>query len=108
MDFLRFNLKLWASVVFTAGALAYCSAQTQPSDGSVIFSKPADNGLGGPASSLELPDEASSQPFRGLNAGPSEHFPLPQVDGNAALQKALEDRKNWTLMTPEEIMGVQT
>jgi hypothetical protein len=107
MDFLRFNLKLWASVVFTAGAFTYCSAQTQPSDGSVIFSKPADNGAG-PASSLELPDEASGQPFRGLNAGPSEQFPLPQVDANAALQKELEDRKNWTLMTPEEIMGVQT
>jgi hypothetical protein len=107
MDFLRFNLKLWASVVFTAGALAHCSAQTQPSDGSVIFSKPVDNGAG-PASSLELPDATSGQPFRGLNAGPSEHFPLPQVDANTALQKELEDRKNWTLMTPEEIMGVQT
>jgi hypothetical protein len=107
MDFLRFNLKLWASVVFTAGALAHCSAQTQPSDGSVIFSKPADNGPAEPASSLELPDETSSQPFRSL-AGPSQRFPLPQADANAALQKELEDRKNWTLMTPEEIMGVQT
>lgn len=107
MDFLRFNPKLWASVVFTAGALAHGSAQTQPSDGSIIFSKPADNGAGS-TSSLELPDETSGQPFRGLNTGPSQQFPLPQVDANTALQKELEDRKNWTLMTPEEIMGVQT
>ncbi len=33
---------------------------------------------------------------------------MPPPDVNSAWQKGANDRKNWTLMTPEEIMGVQT
>jgi len=110
MDFHRFNLKLCASVAFAAGAVA-CCAQTAP-DQSAILSKPTDEGMAGPASSLQLPLDSTLNPslrsLPGFNDGSGMTFPIPPPDANAAWQKELNNRRNWTLMTPEEIMGVQT
>jgi hypothetical protein len=107
MDFHRFNLKLCASVAFAAGVAA-CCAQT-PTDQSAILSKPADDGTAGPASSLQLPQDSSLNPsLPGFNNSPNLNFPIPPPDANAVWQKELNNRRNWTLMTPEEIMGVQT
>jgi hypothetical protein len=105
MDFHRFNLKLWTAVVFAAGALA-CSAQTQPSDDSLL-SRPADDGSASYSDSLQLPQDKSAG-IPGFNHGPNLPLPPPSVDPNAAWQKEINNRKNWTLMTPEEIMGIQT
>jgi hypothetical protein len=107
MDFHRVNLAWCASVAFVAGALA-CSAQT-PSAQSSILSKPADDGIANHANGLQLPEEsAPASSFSGFGGGRDPSFPMPTPDANAASEKELNDRKNWTLMTPEEIMGLQT
>ena len=96
------NLKWCFSVAFVAAAMA-CSAQSQP-DGSSILSQPVDEGVPSSASTLELPANASSSPSL---FGSARTSPLPPPN-SAAWQKELNDRKNWTLMTPEEIMGIQS
>jgi hypothetical protein len=103
MDFHRFNLRLWISVVFTAGALS-AAAQSQSDGDSTIFSKPADDGMTSPATSPEMPDSLVPQGSApAFNPG-SVGLPPPTTDW----QKPSNDHKEWTLMTPEEIMGVQT
>jgi hypothetical protein len=105
MDFHRFNLKWWTTVVFAAGALT-CSAQTQPPDDSLL-SRPADDGTASSSDSLQLPQDTSAA-VPGFNHGSNLPLPPPSADANAAWQKEINNRKNWTLMTPEEIMGIQT
>ena len=102
MDLHQLNLKWCFSVAFVAATMA-CSAQSQP-DGSSILSQPVDDGVPSAASTLELPSNASSSPSF-FGSGKSSPLPPPNT---SAWQKALNDRKNWTLMTPEEIMGVQS
>ena len=83
-----------------------CSAQSQ-SDQAIILSKPADDGQSSPASDSQLsPDSGYGQSL--FISHSSADFSMPPPDVNTAWQKELNNRKNWTLMTPEEIMGVQT
>ena len=103
MDFHRIHLKVWVAVVLAAGILAY-SAQAQSSDDSLL-SKPADDSTPDSSDSLQLPEDGTA--VKGLGSGSNLPLPPPR-NPNAAWQKTLNDRKNWTLMTPEEIMGVQT
>jgi hypothetical protein len=94
------------------------SAAAQTSDRSIIFSTPATDGAQAatpslaPQNSLEpaLP-ESLQAPDPALQYQAPSDFPdapppvmiTPQA---RRMQKLLEDRKNWTLMTPAEILGV--
>jgi hypothetical protein len=46
--------------------------------------------------------------MRSLNSLAPLPLPSPTPDFNPALQKQIDQRAKWTLMTPEEIMGIQT
>lgn len=117
MDFPPLKLNLWLCAVLAAGAALPALAQE-----SIIFSKPAD----------DVADKANSfmsqQPRKGpsgLNAPgslfgggkpradydllPGAQPPAPVSPEQAkAWQKFLDGKKNWTLMTPEEILGLPT
>lgn len=95
-----------AAMVFAAGT-TFCPAQTAPGANAPVFSKPADGGMPGPDSSEPLPiGNSSENDLHALN--PGEQLPPPSPDLSPDLQQKLKERANWTLQTPEEIMGLQT
>ena len=114
------NSKLWLSVVLMAGvAVSDVDAQQK-----IIFSKPADDNIADKANSFMPPSSQRSGGAGSFNA------PTPFFNGSTAesydnlpgspttstispaeamrWKKALDARKNWTLLTPEEILGVPT
>ena len=112
------NLKLCLSVAFMAVAAGFDAGAQQ----SIIFSKPA-NDVAEKANSFMPP--ASQHPGEaGAYNAPSSIFgkpsagsydilpgsPRPAVSAEDALRwrKALDAKKYWTLLTPEEILGVPT
>jgi hypothetical protein len=112
MDFRPVNFKL--SLIAGVLLAAVVSAVAQSSDRSIIFSRPADHSA--------TPEAADSRPIPGgpnpanqvslfnppdTSPGPLPTPPLP-TDEQRQLQKDLQDRKDWTLLTPEEILGVVT
>jgi len=124
MNFRRANFKM----PLLAGALSavFLSAAAQngasPSGKAIIFSAPAGENAATNMSSLapqlsDRPDFANElrAPVSVFDAqGPS--LPLPAPSGPPALsrteaqqlQKILDQRENWALMTPAEILGVDT
>jgi len=88
----------------------------------IHFSKPADQSTPETTSSVEHPENhVAPSAFNAPkslfgNFGSSDTSVMsrgapPPVFFNpnaAAWQKALQDRKNWTLMTPEEVLGIPT
>jgi hypothetical protein len=120
MDLRPSNLTLWLCTVLAAGAVLPTLAQ--PSQQSIIFSKPAE----------DVADKANSfmsqQPHKGpsgLNAPgglfgvgksrtdydllPGAQPPMPiSPEQTKAWQNFLDGKKNWTLLTPEEILGIPT
>src|SRR5450432_2914963 len=118
MDFHPPNLK-WLLLVMAMGAMAM-PAGAQQSGQSIIFSSPRIEEAQ-PATPSLAPD--NSQPgilpgtlqapvmFFNLNP-PNDRLSLPTAPGlspqQQRMQKLLADRKNWTLMTPEEILGGTT
>jgi hypothetical protein len=115
-------------MLLLAGALAaaFLSATAQdgapPSSKAIIFSAPADDN--GASNALSLLPQRSEQPdfARELRA-PSSIFdvqppslPSPVLSRIPTLSRAeaqrlrrvLDERENWALMTPEEILGVDT
>ena len=104
-----FNLRRWAVVVALAAGNVFCSAQPAPSAGSVLFSKPSDGVINAPESNDNVPvDHSSDRALRGFNSTAPSSLPSATPDFNPALQKQKDQRAKWTLMTPEEIMGIQT
>ncbi len=109
MVFYRLNLKWLAATLFAAGALVV-SARAQGAGDTIIFSKPADDGIESPVTSsypsansaVETHEFAPSF----FNSGSSSPLPLPPVNPN--WNRAANNRGSWALMTPEQIMGVQT
>jgi len=86
----------------------------------VQFTKPVDSGASGPANSF-MPGRnaatAYSAPLPAFGSAPaSANFDIlpgavrPNLSSAQAAQwqKILEDRKNWTLMTPEQILEIPT
>jgi hypothetical protein len=106
MNFLPARL----AVVFAAAA----AAVTAPAQQTIIFSRPADVPAEKaksyvPAISHRAGDFNAPR-FSFNNAMPDLPAPRPQVNNynNAAVQDALNRRKNWTLLTPEQLLGIQT
>ena len=105
-------------LVVAMGAMAL-SAAAQPSGQSIIFSSPQNDDAQSATPSLApqnsqmpvLPGtlQAPVSPFDG---GAPNDLPVPPPQANFSEQqrmgKLLEERKNWTLMTPAEIFGVTT
>jgi hypothetical protein len=108
MDFIPSSLSLRAAGALAAVATALAfSASAQQSGEPIIFSKPADDGLGaGPQVSPDSMPQAFDNSTPDFSSSPDMPMPMPQL--NSAWQKTLNDRRNWMLMTPEEIMGVET
>jgi hypothetical protein len=119
MDFCPSKLKLpliiAATVVAVLSAVAEDSAP-QPGQ-SILFSTPQNNDSS--ASALPGPDNSTQPNVRDVPAPPQVIFnfsgpetppPPRQKPASAAdrlrLQKARDDRDNWMLMTPGEILGV--
>ena len=101
-----FNLKSWAAAALAAGNVL-CSAQPAPGD--TLFSKPSDGGIASPESNDQVPvDHSADRPAHIF--GPKAPLPLPSPtpDLTPASQMELNKRAKWTLMTPEEIMGIKT
>jgi len=102
-------------IVMLAAATAAVSAPAQQQQQqTIVFSKPADM----PAEKAKsyLPTisyrvgDFNAPHLLFNNALPAPPAPRPQLNNynNAAALDALNRRKNWTLLTPEEILGIQT
>jgi hypothetical protein len=118
---MAFNLSkpVVALLVIAMGAMVLSTA-AQQSGQSIIFSAPPSDdaqsvtpSLTPPSSQpLTLPStmQAPVSPF-GYSM-PNNRLILPPPQANAAeqqrMKQLLDDRKNWTLMTPEEIFGATT
>lgn len=102
-----------------AGLLALCSAAiSSPAQQTIVFSKPADvsadkaNSFIGPASGATAAGDHNA-PKSLFNVEPplSAPIPMPQPPNlleDKAARDAANKRKNWNLLTAEEIMGVKT
>jgi hypothetical protein len=100
-------------IVMLAVAAAVVAAPAQQQQ-TIVFSKPADV----PAEKAKsyLPtityhvSDFNAPHLLFNNAMPDPPAPRPQVNNynNAEAQDALNRRRNWTLLTPEAILGIQT
>jgi hypothetical protein len=122
---MRFNFAiLTRSLLIVGVALAY-SAQAQPSERrpgeAIIFSSPDDDGVSSNMPSLAakppvLLEMANAIQSPAVKFGDSsEAAPLPESQPPAIspaqvqqMQRLLDERKNWALLTPEEILGLPT
>jgi hypothetical protein len=103
------HFDLWvAAAMFAAGA-TLCPAQTPPAANPPAFSQPADSETAAPESHGNLPADDSSQPSaQFFSLSPPASLGSPTPDFNPAWQKQQQARAEWSLQTPEEIMGLQT
>jgi hypothetical protein len=122
MNFRVANLKLRLFVGALSAADLSAVAQNdaaQPGQ-AIIFSAPQNGGVPATTPSTS-PDNSAEQNPQNMSAAPPVIFnfnspedappPGPQMVSPAEqlrLQKLQEDRNNWMLMTPEEILGVTT
>lgn len=116
MDFRPINwLPLLAGVLMAATFSV--AGQGVPSSGQpILYSTPAGDAALGPAFSGAAADQSSfadelSAPAPVFSQRPSMALPAPfspPSQNDLRFNKLLQDRKNWALMTPEEIMGVTT
>jgi hypothetical protein len=98
--------------MLTVAALLSLPARL-PAQDTIIFTKPADL----PASKANAFMSDKSRNAGNYNAPKSafteipRDYPLPKPmprPDSPALKEELEKRKNWTLLTPEQILGIQT
>ena len=124
MGFSFANLKRWLPITGVTLAVA-CSAGAQPAGRgpgeAILFSSPDDGGASSNMPSLaakppELLDLANAVQSPVLKFGAaSESGPPPELQPPPIspaeiqrMQRLLDERKNWALMTPEEILGMPT
>ena len=115
MDFRPSKASAWLCILVAALAIRPASGQQ-----STDFTRPSDASSDSP---LSAPDNSELEGIQAPSAssfgrhGPATAFDiLPGSPAPAAVspdqakqwQKLLDDKKNWTMMTPEEIMGVPT
>ena len=119
MLFFPTSLKPWLSVVFAAGVMVSDAGAQQK----IIFSKP-EGDVAEKANSFMPPSSqrsggagsfnAPTPFFRGTSAESYDVLPGAPTANTVSPEearrwkKALDARKNWTLLTPEEILGVPT
>jgi hypothetical protein len=124
MGFSLANLTRWLLIAGAALAVA-ASAGAQPAGRrpgqAILFSSADDDGVSSNMTSLAakppvLPDfvNAGQSPAANFGAG-SRSGPLPEPQSPAfspdqarQMQRLLDERKNWALLTPEEILGLPT
>ncbi|HEY1719546.1 MAG TPA: hypothetical protein VGH42_14795 [Verrucomicrobiae bacterium] len=110
------NLKCFLLLV---GAMAAVSSAQAQAGQSISFSSPANSDGSSDASSLsakttdlpDLPNELRAPPSfnsEDIPATPQSFAPAASPAQGERLKKLLDDRSNWALMTPEEILGVDT
>lgn len=117
---LRFpEFKRWLPAIICTAAMASVShAQSMKRGQPILFSAPDNQSVSNATPSLapKAPDLSALEnmikaPPPGFNfSPPSEPLPVQVITPAQAeqLRQALERTKNWTLMTPAEIMGVET
>ena len=100
-------------LVVLLAAVAAASASAQPQ--TIVFSKTADVTPDGPKPSLLPVISYHASDFNAPHswfgdATPNLPAPRPQLNNayDASVNDALDRRKNWTLLTPAQILGVQT
>lgn len=109
MNNCRFKFLLAAVLIGGAAGLRLPAQQT------IVFSKPSDlpaNNANNFMPSVERRAGDYNAPHSLFNNF-TPTIPLPKPlfrnnNNNAAVQEALDKRKNWTLLTPEQILGIQT
>ena len=97
-------------LVVMAATLAFSA----PAQQTIIFSKPSD--LSADKANSFLPGathragdyNAPRQLFNDFTPDLPMPQPLRPANNDASVQDALNRRKNWTLLTPEQILGIQT
>ncbi len=81
-----------------------------PSSQASPFAAPSDEGLGQPAANpfSDNPNFSDEVQAPGSLFGRQPGPPLPPPQISPDMNRVLQNRKNWALMTPEEILGVTT
>jgi hypothetical protein len=115
---LAFSVKmhrLLQKVLLVAGLFG-TAAVSSPAQQTIVFSKPADMSADKANSFMVAPERAGNA--KDFNAPRSlfkdytpDNLGAPPVilnNQDPSVKEALEKRKNWTLLTPEQILGVQT
>jgi hypothetical protein len=116
---LAFNVKMrrlfqksWLAAGLLVAATVSASAQQ-----TIVFSKPSDVSADKANSFIATPQRsANSKDFNAPHSVFKDYTPdnlgapAPVIMNNQdpSVKEALEKRKNWTLLTPEQILGVQT
>jgi len=96
-----------------AGWLLGAAALVASADQTIIFSKPSDLPAN-KASTITPAVEHRAGDYRAPHSlfnNFAGDFPLPAPVlqyNNASIKEALDKQKNWTLLTPEQILGIQT
>src|SRR5258708_3808044 len=97
-------------LMLAATALALAA----PAQETIIFTKPADLSANKanaflPANQHQVGDyNAPRQLFNDYTPDLPMPKPLRLNNNNVSVKEALDRRKNWTLLTPEQILGIQT
>lgn len=107
--------RLFQKVLLVAGLLG-AAAASSPAQQTIVFSKPSDVSADKANSFMVTPERTGNA--KDFNAPRSlfkdytpDNLSGPAViynNQNPSVKEALEKRKNWTLLTPEQILGVQT
>jgi hypothetical protein len=121
-----FSVAQWNSCLLVIGvAVAAFSAEAQPAGRrpgqAIVFSSPDGENVSSNLPSLtakppEMLDWVNAVPSPGANAGaaPAAELPvLPQVPAISPAQiqqmrRLLDERKNWAMQTPEDLLGLTT
>jgi hypothetical protein len=107
-----FSHNFWLPV-----ALLLTAAVSVPAQQTIIFSKPSDLSADKANSFMAGPQKtggagdfgAPKSIFNNVSPGDFAAPPPPVVNPlNPSVIEALDKRKNWTLLTPEQILGIQT
>ncbi len=124
MNFRPVNVVARWSGVAAFVSLALSAAAQQTTQQTIQFTRPVDQDLSGKANSFmpttsrrnsagafnaPSPLFGERNPVANFDALPGSPVPNAAAAANAAQwRKFLEGKKNWTLMTPEEILGIPT
>lgn len=107
----RFFISGWLVIPLLTGGLPLMAQQT------IVFSKPADasadkaNSFMDSSRSSRVNADSYKAPkpfFQDYSPSPALPAPIYYQNNDASVREALNKRKNWTLLTPEQILGIQT